>query len=68
MKIDASEIKMPDLPWKRATCPVCGRSFLHLSKARPRTCKTGDCRYKYDYGIDREQWANYQPTLFDQPK
>ncbi|MEW6049754.1 MAG: hypothetical protein AB1644_01655 [Candidatus Zixiibacteriota bacterium] len=63
MKTPPANIKLPDLPWKRNTCPVCGRSFQHLSRSRPRTCRSGECRYKYDYKIDRENWADYQPTF-----
>jgi len=63
-----SQLGNPSLPkfeWKKATCVVCGESFDYLSKRRPATCRSGECRYRYHYKIDREQWADYQPSLFD---
>jgi len=56
---------LPELPWRKATCEVCGECFDYLKKRPPHTCNDGECRYKYEHGIDRTSWANYQPTLFD---
>ncbi|MBU0982498.1 MAG: hypothetical protein KKA42_01410 [candidate division Zixibacteria bacterium] len=65
MAIQKSEIKLPDLDWKKATCEVCGESFEYLGKRSPRICKNGDCRYKHKHRIEPSSWACYQPTLFD---
>ena len=60
-----SKTSLPDLPWRKATCEVCGSTFDYLKRRAPHTCNDGECRYKYQHGIDRTTWANYQPTLFD---
>lgn len=65
MHDSSNEIKVPDFQWKLGTCTVCGKQFRHLKKNPPRTCSNGDCRYKYQYKIDRHLWADYQPTLFE---
>ena len=62
---ESGRIKLPEFSWQTATCPVCGETFDYLSRRRPRTCNTGECRYKYHYGVDKKDWASYQPTLFE---
>jgi len=57
--------EIPDLPWRKATCEVCGASFDYLKRRKPHTCNRGECRYKFENEIDRTSWASYQPTLFD---
>ena len=54
--------------WKRTTCLVCGKTVDYLSKRPPKTCKGGDCEYKYHYKIDEKKWVTYQPNLFDPAK
>ncbi|MFH1686716.1 MAG: hypothetical protein ABIE70_04255 [bacterium] len=56
---------MPELAWRRGTCPVCGEGFDYLNQRQPSTCNNGDCRYRYRYKIEPSSWADYQPTLFD---
>ncbi len=65
MAIPRTEIKLPELAWKRATCEVCGESFEYLGKRQPHTCKTGECIYRFKHLIEPAAWASYQPTLFD---
>lgn len=65
MSDQSQDIKVPDFQWKLGTCIVCGKQFHHLKKNPPRTCSNGDCKYKYQYKIDRHTWADYQPTLFE---
>ena len=64
---EKSKLVLPDFQWKTTTCEVCGCAFDYLSKRRPHTCRSGECRYKYHFNIDRRSWASYQPTLFDPP-
>jgi hypothetical protein len=68
MNAEKKSFQLPPVQWRTATCPVCGQPFKYLSKNRPRTCRDGDCLYKYHYQIDRERWADYQPTFFDQER
>jgi|GEM_PF-5973168 len=60
--------QMPRFQWRQATCQVCGQVFDYLGNRRPRVCRSPECRYKYQFKIDRDRWADYQPTLFDFPK
>lgn len=57
--------RLPKLDWKHATCDVCGQTFDYISRRRPHVCKRGECRYKFEYKIEPQKWASYQPTLFD---
>lgn len=36
----------PVREWIRATCPVCGREYLHVAAYRPETCMTIECTLK----------------------
>lgn len=65
MKKASGKINLPKLNWKKATCEVCGQSFDYTGQRQPRTCKNGDCLYKFQYQINTDQWASHQPTLFD---
>lgn len=55
----------PKLDWKTTTCVVCGKPVDYISKQRPKTCRGGECEYKFHYKIDPKKWATYQPNLFD---
>ncbi|MEE8575804.1 MAG: hypothetical protein V3T31_00985 [candidate division Zixibacteria bacterium] len=67
MDNNKSDIKLPVLGWKTATCEVCGEPFDYLNRKRPHTCRNGECLYAFRYRIKEEEWASYQPTLFDSP-
>lgn len=68
MDTDRHDLKLPEVDWKTGTCPVCGSMFQYLTKTKPRTCRDGECRFKFHYQIDREHWADFQPSFFDQQK
>jgi len=59
-----SEAQLPKFQWKRTTCVVCGKSFEYSSARAPRVCRDGTCRYKFEYSVDRNNWADYEPDLF----
>ncbi|HOD67447.1 MAG TPA: hypothetical protein PK186_12320 [candidate division Zixibacteria bacterium] len=58
------KISLPDLNWKTATCVVCGKPFDYHGR-KPKTCRDGNCRYRFEYKIEPDKWAGRQKTLFD---
>ena len=56
---------MPQQDWRKATCPVCGETFDYLGNRRPKVCRAPECKYKFQFKIDRDSWADFQPSLFD---
>ncbi len=62
---DKPKISMPTLDWKTATCIVCGKPFDYHGKKKPKICRDGGCRYKFEYNIDPDKWAGHQSGLFD---
>jgi hypothetical protein len=64
MESKRTDIKLPNFQWRETPCEVCGNVVKYLNK-RPHTCNNGDCRYKFEYKINKESWANHQPGLFD---
>jgi len=65
MTAENKGLTLPELSWKKATCTVCGDDFDYLSSRRPPTCRKGECKYKYEYKIDRGKWAVHQFSLFE---
>lgn len=61
---DSPKISLPDLNWKTATCVVCGKPFDYHGRRKPKTCRNGACRYRYEYKIEPEKWAGHQNNLF----
>jgi len=38
--------KKPTLQWLKATCPICGKEYEHLSNYKPKTCGKFECLQK----------------------